>query len=146
MSSQRMKVSKLIRRDGPYCHYCNVFLTRTQGTCDHVVPKSMGGRNWLGNYVLACESCNNERGTELDWCDCDFCGPLLDEFIHSDEYFDMMFKAMVYYNRPSIRRRGRVWKVYIHDSQHTFKTWLLALDFALTYGKEPRNGFRNSYR
>lgn len=132
-----MKVTKLINRDGPNCHYCFKFLTRTEGTCDHVVPKSMGGPNWLGNYVLACEDCNNLRGTDLNWCDCKFCGPLIEAFKNSPDFYERMFRGLMYFNRPVVRFRTGVWKVYVHNSQHTFKEWDKAIHFALTYGKEP---------
>jgi hypothetical protein len=146
MASQRIKVSKLIRRDGPFCHYCNVYLTRTDGTCDHVVPKSMGGANSLWNFVLACGDCNNERGTDLHWCDCSFCGPLIEEFKSSPQYIERTFLAIMKYNRPVVRYRTKVWKVYVHHNEHRFKTWEDAMHFALTYGKEPRNGFRDTNR
>lgn len=142
----RHKISKLIRRDGPNCHYCNDFLTRVHGTLDHVVPKSLGGINSLENYVLACEECNNLRGTDLDWCDCEFCGPLIEAFRSSPEFFERMWDAIVKFNRPVIRFRTRVWKVYVHQNTHTFNTWEDALHFALTYGKVPSHGLRKTDR
>jgi hypothetical protein len=48
-----------------------------------------------------------------------------------------MFFRMMRFNRPVVRFRSGVWKVYIHDSQHTFKDWNEAIHFALTYGKQP---------
>lgn len=141
----RHKVTKLIRRDGPHCHYCNCHLYRSQGTLDHVVPKSFGGPNCLENYVLACSDCNELRGTDLNWCDCDFCGPLLDEYRDSPAFYDRAFGAIMAYNKPVIKFRTRVWKVYLHrGEQHHFQTWDEALHFALTYGKEPARVIRRT--
>ena len=146
MSSTRHKVAKLINRDGPHCHYCFKFLCRSQGTLDHVVPKSFGGPNCLDNYVLACSDCNEIRGTSLNWCDCDFCGPLIEEYLSSDKYFEFQFFGLMRYNKPVVRysRRNNAWRVYLYPyknlhPQHisSFRSWGDAIQFALTYAKEP---------
>jgi 5-methylcytosine-specific restriction endonuclease McrA len=34
-------------------------------TFEHVVPKSQGGSNEEDNLVIACQRCNNRRGSEM---------------------------------------------------------------------------------
>lgn len=34
-------------------------------TKDHIVPKSRGGKNWIGNYQTMCERCNLLKGNSL---------------------------------------------------------------------------------
>jgi 5-methylcytosine-specific restriction endonuclease McrA len=69
---QRKKLfDDVFARDGGRCAYCGI-LTRRPGrgvrrtpdlaTLDHVVPRSMGGPLARENLVIACQSCNNERG------------------------------------------------------------------------------------
>lgn len=51
------------------CHYCNCMMTmKVRGnkahiTIDHILPKSEGGSDLVGNLVGACWPCNNMRGT-----------------------------------------------------------------------------------
>jgi 5-methylcytosine-specific restriction endonuclease McrA len=63
----------IFKRDGGRCHWCGcevsthrkpswLTLSRTHATLDHIVPVSKGGRDTLGNLVLACNGCNSERG------------------------------------------------------------------------------------
>jgi 5-methylcytosine-specific restriction endonuclease McrA len=50
----------IIRRDHGICQYCG----SAEGpmTVDHVIPRSLGGRDDWGNLVCACPSCNNLKG------------------------------------------------------------------------------------
>jgi 5-methylcytosine-specific restriction endonuclease McrA len=59
-------------RDRGCCSYCGRKteplkrgLSRAAhlATLDHVIPRSMGGQLFANNLVLACQGCNNERGT-----------------------------------------------------------------------------------
>ncbi len=59
-------------RDGGRCVYCGTSTRRTRSglhraanraTLDHVIPKALGGPLTCENLVLACQACNNERGT-----------------------------------------------------------------------------------
>ena len=50
----------ILRRDGHRCQYCGA--TSAPITVDHVVPKSLGGRDTWDNLVAACVRCNNVKG------------------------------------------------------------------------------------
>ena len=60
-----VKLSKhnIIRRDNRTCQYCG----RRDGpmTIDHVIPRSLGGRDTWHNLVCACPDCNNIKGDRL---------------------------------------------------------------------------------
>lgn len=50
------------------CAWCGCVCTHEKGkkhsiTIEHVIPKSMGGADDWENMVMACHSCNNNRGT-----------------------------------------------------------------------------------
>ncbi|MEY8688397.1 MAG: HNH endonuclease [Leptothrix sp. (in: b-proteobacteria)] len=45
------------------CHYCHKLLQRHEATLDHVTPWSEGGSNDSSNLVLACNPCNQRRGS-----------------------------------------------------------------------------------
>lgn len=52
-------------RDLFTCQYCNCEVGMNEGTLDHIVPKSRGGKSdWL-NIVTACETCNNDKGSTI---------------------------------------------------------------------------------
>lgn len=62
----------LAMRDGEVCHWCGAALnikikshkeaSPPRATLDHVIPRSAGGSNDLGNLVLSCAPCNEARG------------------------------------------------------------------------------------
>ena len=54
---------KVIERDRHQCQYCG----KTTGsmTADHIIPKSMGGKDSWENMVCACLECNNRKGDRL---------------------------------------------------------------------------------
>lgn len=49
----------------PYCYYCKVRLKIREATVDHVIPLSKGGSIAIENCVLACSSCNVNKGNKL---------------------------------------------------------------------------------
>ena len=51
------------------CRYCGCALTAENGTVDHVVPVSRGGKNTMSNMVAACFGCNNDKAdrTPEEW-------------------------------------------------------------------------------
>ncbi len=73
------------RRDGNLCQYCGRHVHHSEMTIDHVVPRSVGGKNTWENCVIACRRCNNAKGdkalsecglrllrrpTQPDWSPC----------------------------------------------------------------------------
>lgn len=86
---KRRLYAALLLRDGCLCHYCEVEMIPTEFnrqplantmTLDHVIPACYGGSNAQTNLVLACYKCNNERGTEMFYCNCNFCLPIYNLF------------------------------------------------------------------
>lgn len=72
-SSSRSQVARLIKRDGPLCHYCGCQLHINNWTRDHIWPKSRGGPWELSNLVLACRDCNSKLGNRIWKCTCKIC-------------------------------------------------------------------------
>lgn len=50
----------ILKRDGHRCQYCGT--TEGPMTVDHVIPRTMGGRDTWENLVCACTRCNNVKG------------------------------------------------------------------------------------
>jgi len=50
----------ILKRDGHRCQYCGT--TEGPMTVDHVIPRTMGGRDTWENLVCACLKCNNIKG------------------------------------------------------------------------------------
>ena len=48
-------------RDGFACQYCGARISLNTGTRDHVIPRSRGGADTLGNVVAACTTCNTVK-------------------------------------------------------------------------------------
>lgn len=54
----------LLRRwiaQGRACIYCG----RPGTTIDHLIPRSRGGKNFVGNLAPCCRSCNSRKGSML---------------------------------------------------------------------------------
>ncbi|MEJ2722201.1 MAG: HNH endonuclease [bacterium] len=49
-------------RDGYRCQYCGRKLAVRESTCDHVVPRSRGGKTEWSNIVTCCRQCNRKKG------------------------------------------------------------------------------------
>jgi len=56
----RKNISK---RDNYQCQYCGI--SKEVLTTDHVIPKSLGGRDSWTNLVTACTKCNNKKGNRM---------------------------------------------------------------------------------
>jgi 5-methylcytosine-specific restriction endonuclease McrA len=60
---------KVLNRYGRACSYCRVPLSFKSATIDHVVPRSRGGSNDIGNLRPACGVCN---ALKADLSPCEF--------------------------------------------------------------------------
>ncbi len=49
-------------RDGHKCLKCG---NDKSLTCDHVIPKSLGGKDWLKNLQTLCKKCNEKKGDKI---------------------------------------------------------------------------------
>lgn len=52
----------LFARDKNTCQYCNKKLSSYDCTIDHVIPQCQGGLSTFENCVIACLSCNLDKG------------------------------------------------------------------------------------
>ena len=59
--SYKKEKIKLLKRDGDKCFYCGERLMEDI-TLEHIIPLVSGGKNTIGNMVLAHEKCNQEAG------------------------------------------------------------------------------------
>ena len=59
---KRVNLSRhnIFKRDRNRCVYCG---SKDSLTIDHVVPKSVGGRDTWDNLVTACQKCNAKKGS-----------------------------------------------------------------------------------
>jgi 5-methylcytosine-specific restriction endonuclease McrA len=57
-SEWRRVRAAVLERDGHTCTYCG----QPANHVDHVVPRSKGGTDDLGNLVSSCEGCNKSKG------------------------------------------------------------------------------------
>ena len=63
-SWQRIEYVKLFKKTIPCCVFCKTPWSKdVLPTLDHIVPMSAGGGHELSNLTLACEACNNLRGS-----------------------------------------------------------------------------------
>lgn len=49
----------------PHCFWCNKFLLFEETTLDHIVPLCRGGGEEEDNHAIACNDCNQRRGSSL---------------------------------------------------------------------------------
>jgi 5-methylcytosine-specific restriction endonuclease McrA len=49
-------------RDKYRCQYCAGQFSQEELTCDHVIPRSRGGRTEWNNIVTCCVQCNRKKG------------------------------------------------------------------------------------
>lgn len=62
MRVPRLCNNSLFQRDRNLCMYCGKSFSRSELTCDHVMPRARGGKDTWINCVAACKSCNNHKG------------------------------------------------------------------------------------
>lgn len=55
----------LVSLHGCKCYYCGSNEQINNLTVDHIYPKSLGGNLSIGNTVLACRSCNMQKGARV---------------------------------------------------------------------------------
>jgi 5-methylcytosine-specific restriction endonuclease McrA len=48
-------------RDEGKCQYCNLHVSLSTFTIDHVIPKKLGGQTMWDNVVACCYSCNQKK-------------------------------------------------------------------------------------
>jgi hypothetical protein len=65
MSVTKKKRFEILSRDGFACVYCGQKGDSVKLEIDHVIPKSKGGSNEIGNLVTACFECNRGKSTRL---------------------------------------------------------------------------------
>ena len=58
----RKDLKKFKKNNINFCYYCNEFHSENDITVDHKTSKTNGGTNCNDNIVIACHSCNNEKG------------------------------------------------------------------------------------
>jgi 5-methylcytosine-specific restriction endonuclease McrA len=52
----------IFARDGNRCQYCGKKFQTSELSLDHIIPRSLGGKNSWENIVCACTSCNVRKG------------------------------------------------------------------------------------
>lgn len=63
------KRAKLHRAQSGRCYYCEAGVSLRRSTLDHKIPRSRGGPGEPWNLVVACRSCNSDKGqlTEAEY-------------------------------------------------------------------------------
>lgn len=64
-SKPRLSKFNVMLRDKFECQYCDVQVSSTNVTMDHVLPLSKGGRTSWDNLVASCQDCNSRKGSKL---------------------------------------------------------------------------------
>jgi len=52
----------ILERDKYQCRYCSSPVTLESANIDHVIPWKLGGRTHSSNLVVACTTCNRNKG------------------------------------------------------------------------------------
>ena len=69
-------------RDSFKCQYCDIDLSYSTATIDHVLPISKGGGTSFENVVTSCQPCNSSKGNDLT--------PLPSRTPMSPSYYDLV--------------------------------------------------------
>tara|TARA_Y100000389_G_scaffold179414_1_gene193417 strand:- start:297 stop:743 length:447 start_codon:yes stop_codon:yes gene_type:complete len=59
------KIDFLYHLQGGCCCYCNRKINIADITKEHIIPKSLGGTEAIGNISLSCYKCNNKRKNDM---------------------------------------------------------------------------------
>jgi hypothetical protein len=54
---------RVFARDGNACVFCGCQVTAANRTIDHLIPLALGGLDEITNYVTACRTCNERKGS-----------------------------------------------------------------------------------
>ena len=58
------KKAYLLERENYACIYCGIHASKAKMEIEHVIPRSRGGTDSLNNLVLACNACNQAKGSQ----------------------------------------------------------------------------------
>ncbi len=62
----RMMMERIISRDYRTCYICGRTMREDEPVCiDHIIPRSLGGRNTDDNLGVLCPHCNMQKGERL---------------------------------------------------------------------------------
>ena len=103
LNSERVKSikKKLFSACGSKCYLCDKLLNMENSTIDHLIPKSLGGTNYLGNLAIACYDCNHDKKSDLDsehliyLCNRLQCVPR-----HVEHFFEVLFESKIINDKP----------------------------------------------
>lgn len=140
----RSAVPRIIKRDGALCHYClnstnRQIGSKRQATTEHIIPRSMGGRNSMSNYILTCAECNVERGNGLFYCVCEICSQKIQSALSCDKFVRGVFDAIVRHNKVRVYRAGNgKWAVRMGYSRASvYDSWNEAITAAVNNNDAP---------
>lgn len=66
MKMPRLSPANIWHRDGGVCQYTGRKLTRAEGNLDHVIPRSLGGKDTWENLVLSHKEINSKKGNRTN--------------------------------------------------------------------------------
>ena len=73
MTPSRGRVPRSLRRRlvvewGGQCAYCHTLtaITGARPVVDHIIPEAIGGRTVWDNLCVACHSCNEFKGAQVE--------------------------------------------------------------------------------
>lgn len=68
----KLERERLWIKQNKRCKYCNRILVQSEITLDHVIPIAYQPYHTYNNTVVACVSCNVNKGCKLNWDADDF--------------------------------------------------------------------------
>lgn len=64
-NSTRPLRAKMLSKGITQCYWCKTPLTLDTSTLEHIIPLARGGLDNANNRTLACDPCNQERGSNM---------------------------------------------------------------------------------